>query len=101
MPFQKLFGADDTAFGGDENFEHGELLAGERDVAVVAVDLARNGSRRRPAISRTGGLLCARLRSSALSLSTSSRNFERLGERDASGDEIAESIVASGSGSAC
>ena len=37
---QELFGADDTAFGGDENFEHGELLAGERDVAPVAVDLA-------------------------------------------------------------
>src|SRR3954463_12227509 len=36
---QELFGADDAAFGGDENFEHGELLAGERDVAPVAVDL--------------------------------------------------------------
>ena len=38
--FQELFGADDTAFGGDEDLEHGELLAGERDVAAVAVDLA-------------------------------------------------------------
>src|SRR5262249_46982872 len=28
------------AFGGDEDVEHGELLAGERDVAAVAVDLA-------------------------------------------------------------
>jgi hypothetical protein len=27
-PFQELFGADDTTFGGDENFEHGELLPG-------------------------------------------------------------------------
>src|SRR5438552_3858714 len=39
-PFQELLGADDTAFGSDENFEHCELLAGERDVAAVAVDLA-------------------------------------------------------------
>ena len=39
-PFEELFGADDTAFGGDEDFEHGELLAGQRDVAAVAVDLA-------------------------------------------------------------
>src|ERR1700736_1620873 len=39
-PFQQFFGADDTAFGSDENFEHGELLPGERDVAAVAVDLA-------------------------------------------------------------
>src|SRR5690348_10169704 len=38
-PLQELFGADDTAFGGDEDFEHGELLAGERDVASVAEDL--------------------------------------------------------------
>src|SRR5437660_11941914 len=38
--FQQLLGADDAAFGGDENFEHGELLAGERDVAAVAVDLS-------------------------------------------------------------
>jgi hypothetical protein len=38
--FQQLLGAYDTAFGGDEDFEHGELLAGERDVAAVAVDLA-------------------------------------------------------------
>src|SRR6185437_7699658 len=38
--FQELFGADDTAFGSDEHFEHGELLAGERDVAAIAVDLA-------------------------------------------------------------
>src|SRR4051794_1570389 len=39
-PTQELFGADDPAVGGDEDFEHGELLAGERDVAAVAVDLA-------------------------------------------------------------
>src|SRR3954451_20376306 len=39
-PLQELFGADDTAFGGDENLEHGELLPGQRDVAPVAVDLA-------------------------------------------------------------
>src|SRR3954451_6680107 len=39
-PFQELLGADDTAFGSDEDFEHGELLPGERDVAAVAVDLA-------------------------------------------------------------
>src|SRR5262249_12879834 len=39
-PFQQLLGADDAAFGGDENLEHCELLAGERDVAAVAVDLA-------------------------------------------------------------
>src|SRR4051812_37680644 len=39
-PFQEFFGADHTAFGSDENFEHGELLAGERDVAAVAVNLA-------------------------------------------------------------
>src|SRR2546421_2062395 len=39
-PFQEIFGADDAAFGSDQNFEHGELLAGERDVAAVAVDLA-------------------------------------------------------------
>src|SRR4051794_13610853 len=39
-PFQELFGADDTAIGSDENLEHRELLAGERDVAAVAVDLA-------------------------------------------------------------
>src|SRR4029450_4288972 len=36
---QQLFGADDTAFGGHENLEHRELLAGQRDVAPVAVDL--------------------------------------------------------------
>src|SRR5262249_13478411 len=37
---QEFFGADDTAFGSDEDFEHCELLPGERDVAVVAVDLS-------------------------------------------------------------
>ena len=37
---QELFGADDTAFGSDEDFEHRELLPGQRDVAAVAVDLA-------------------------------------------------------------
>src|SRR4051812_25002904 len=39
-PSQELFGADHTAVGGDEDFEYGELLAGERDVAAVAVDLS-------------------------------------------------------------
>src|SRR5262249_51334859 len=39
-PFQQLFGADDTSFGGDKNLEHRELLPGQRDVAAVAVDLA-------------------------------------------------------------
>src|SRR3954447_23457002 len=37
---QEVFGADDAAFGGDENLEHCELLPGQRDVAAVAVDLA-------------------------------------------------------------
>src|SRR3954452_16905385 len=37
---QQLLCADDAAFGRDENLEHGELLAGQGDVAVVAVDLA-------------------------------------------------------------
>src|SRR4051794_26630512 len=37
---QELFGADDTAFGRDEHFEHGELLPGQRDIAAVAMDLA-------------------------------------------------------------
>src|SRR5439155_3016517 len=36
---QEFFGADDTAFGSDEDFEHGELLPGQRDVAAVAEDL--------------------------------------------------------------
>src|ERR1700687_3716909 len=39
-PFQELFGADDTAFGSDEDFEHCELLAGQRAVAAAALDLA-------------------------------------------------------------
>ena len=38
-PFEQLFGADDTAFGSDEDLEHRELLPGQRDVAAVAVDL--------------------------------------------------------------
>src|SRR6187401_3267133 len=37
---QELFGADNAAFGGDEDFEHGELLPGQRDVAALAVDLS-------------------------------------------------------------
>src|SRR5256885_11738455 len=37
---QELFGADDAAFGSDEDLEHGELLPGQRDVAAVTVDLA-------------------------------------------------------------
>src|SRR4051794_13083856 len=47
-PFQELFGADDAAFGSDEDFEHGELFAGERDVAAVAVDLAYRLEHGRP-----------------------------------------------------
>src|SRR3984893_15475399 len=39
-PFQQLLSADDTTFGSDEHFEHGELLPRERDVAALAVDLA-------------------------------------------------------------
>src|SRR5207248_7168285 len=39
-PFQELFGTDDTAFGSDEDFEHRELLPGQRDVAAAAVDLS-------------------------------------------------------------
>ena len=58
MATQQLLGADDTAFGGDEELEHGELLAGERHVAAVAVDLAaeriepqaRNRAYGRPAV---------------------------------------------------
>src|SRR5204862_578508 len=38
--FQELFGADDAAFGTDEDVEHGELLSGQRNVTAVAVDLA-------------------------------------------------------------
>src|SRR5438552_8559987 len=37
---QELFGADDAAFGSDEDLEHCELLPGQRDVAAVAVDLS-------------------------------------------------------------
>src|SRR4051812_9342453 len=40
---QELFGADDTALSGDQDLEHGELLAGERHVAIIAVDLAAEG----------------------------------------------------------
>src|SRR5688572_6811022 len=42
-PLQELFGADDPALGGDEHFEDGELLPGERDVASVAEDLPAEG----------------------------------------------------------
>src|SRR3982750_2184722 len=38
-PFQQLFSAHDPAFGLDEDVEHGERLAGERDIAAVPVDL--------------------------------------------------------------
>src|SRR5690606_29144877 len=38
-PGQELFGTHDTAFGSDEDLEHGELFPGERDVAAVAIDL--------------------------------------------------------------
>ncbi len=37
---QELLGADDSALRGHEDLEHRELLAGERHVAAVAVDLA-------------------------------------------------------------
>src|SRR5581483_5491735 len=39
-PREEVFGADDPAFGGDEDFKHGELLPGQRDVAAVSIDLA-------------------------------------------------------------
>ena len=39
-PLQQLFGADDTAFGSDEDFEHRELLPGQRDIAAVPEDLS-------------------------------------------------------------
>src|SRR3954466_8701987 len=39
-PSQQLFGAAHAAAGRDQDFKHCELLAGERDVAAVAVDLA-------------------------------------------------------------
>src|SRR3954453_18578695 len=39
-PFQEFLGADNTALGRDEDFEHRELLPRQRDVAAVAVDLA-------------------------------------------------------------
>src|SRR5690348_6570643 len=38
-PLQEFFGADDTAVGGHEDFEHGELFPGECDEAAVAEDL--------------------------------------------------------------
>src|SRR6266581_8591158 len=40
---EEVFGADDAAFSGDEDFEHCELLPGQRDVAAVAIDLAAEG----------------------------------------------------------
>src|SRR5262245_29061348 len=36
---QELFGTHDTAFGSDEDLQHGELFPGERDVTAVAIDL--------------------------------------------------------------
>ena len=71
-PFQELLGADDTAFGGDEDLEHGELLPGQRDVAAVAVDLAAERIQPQACDLSHGWPLWARLRSSALSRSTSS-----------------------------
>src|SRR4051794_6401469 len=38
-PFQQLLSADDTALGGHQHFQYGELLASQRDMAAVAVDL--------------------------------------------------------------
>jgi hypothetical protein len=41
--FQQFFGADDATSGGDEDLEHRELFPGERDVAVVVVNLPAKG----------------------------------------------------------
>src|SRR5262245_44633932 len=38
-PRLKRSGADNATFGGDEDFEHGELFSGEGYVAAVAGDL--------------------------------------------------------------
>src|SRR4029078_7497005 len=38
-PFQQFLGGDDTAFGSDQDLEHGELFPGEPDVPAVAIDL--------------------------------------------------------------
>ena len=71
-PFQQLFGTDDTTFGSHEDLEHSELLPGQRDVAAVAVDLPAERVQTQTCDFSYSGLLWARLRSSALSLSTSS-----------------------------
>src|SRR3954468_18867947 len=39
-PFEEFFGTDDAALGTHQDFEDGELLSGEGDVAAVPVDLA-------------------------------------------------------------
>src|SRR5829696_6143903 len=39
-PRQELLGTHDSAFGPDQYLQHGELLPGQRNVTVVAVDLA-------------------------------------------------------------
>src|SRR4051794_3574498 len=41
--FEELLSTDDAPLGRDEDLQHGELLAGERDVAIVPVDLAAEG----------------------------------------------------------
>ena len=56
-------GADDTALGSDEDFEHGELLPGQRYVPAVPVYLAAERiqpqtcdlQHRRPVVRRAGG----------------------------------------------
>ena len=71
-PRQELLGADDAAFGGDEDFEHRELLPGQRDVAAVAVDLAAERIQPQTRDLSHGRPVWARLRSSARRRSTSS-----------------------------
>src|ERR1041385_1678329 len=68
---QELFGADATAFDSDEDFEHGELLPGQRDVAAVAVDLA--AERIQP---QTGDLSHRRPRGGAPAVERSGRQHE-------------------------
>src|SRR4051794_20735295 len=39
-PLEQFLSTDHATLGSDQDLEHGKLLAGERDVAAVAVDLA-------------------------------------------------------------
>src|ERR1700722_6286936 len=70
-PFQELFGGDDSSFGSDQDFKHGELLAGGRDVAAVAVDLSPEWIKSQAGDLSHGGRCWARRRSSARRRSTS------------------------------